>query len=689
MKESAMLRTLALSLLFSANLFAQGNRSFDAAVTKIEAITDVKEAEPGETIKVKVTVELSDGWHTYPTKQVDPQAQSQVTKFTGPEGPAKLGSIEDPAGFIAKPELDINIQELRYYEKSVTWVIPVIINADAKPGVIDVAPKTIKLLACDEMGCLPPRSIPLSAKLTVKATTGRAIPPTAKIDAPTPKSIEVVNTPKEEPRSVAFRLDPVRNYEQEMKSIADKLPKPDAANAGFWTFIFTAIFWGGITILTPCVFPMVPITVSVFLKQAEKHHSLLKMATIYTLTIIIVLGSSAIALLSTFSALAINPWTNVLLGILFVVFALSLFGMFELRMPSFLTSAVGSREGSGGVMGIIFMAISFTLVAFTCVAPFLGGFSGMAASGNFSTFQLAMGGLAFSTAFASPFFVLALFPALLKKLPKSGSWMTTMKVVMGFLEVAAALKFFRTAELRWSIPPVFFTYDLVLALWIALLFIAGLYLLGVFKMDHDDELHGIGSIRLMFAFFAIGLGVYLMPGLFSNGKERQRPAGGIYAWVDAFLLPEPSAAEIIAPDKEGLVWSADLKKALDAAKAENKHVFIDFTGVTCTNCKLNEKTAFTQVEIKELLKQYQLVQLYTDTVPEVFYTSPPGLDRQDQDALINRKFQMKSFGSEQLPLYIVLKPNTDGSYAVVGQYTEGKINNLEGFKNFLRESLPK
>jgi thiol:disulfide interchange protein DsbD len=264
--------------------------------------------------------------------------------------------------------------------------------------------------------------------------------------------------------------------------------------------------------------------------------------------------------------------------------------------------------------------------------------------------------------------------------------MNMVKVTMGFLELAAALKFFRTAELRWLTPPQYFTYDLVLALWIAILVALALYLLGLYRTKHDHEMHDhVGPWRIMFALAAFALAVYLLPALFASGpRERNRPGGTVYAWVDAFLLPEPSAAEVVGGE---LAWSADLRRALDDARPKGGRVFVDFTGVTCSNCKLNEREVFTKPAVKELFKRYALVQVYTDTVPDVFYDRTPGLDRQTADAKVNKLFQKNAFGDLQLPLYVVLKPEPNGKTAVVGVYDEGKINDEPAFVEFLRNGL--
>src|SRR5205823_3786726 len=197
--------------------------------------------------------------------------------------------------------------------------------------------------------------------------------------------------------------------------------KPDE---GLLTFVLTGMFWGFVSLITPCVFPMIPITVSFFLKQSEKeHHRPVMMATVYCGTIVLVLTIAAAALLNFFRILSINPVMNFGLGLLFVFFALSLFGMYDIELPSFLARYTSERESRGGVVGTVFMALTFTIISFACVAPFLGGFGGTADTASRPFWHTILGGLAFAVTFASPFFVLALFPTLLKAMPKSGAWL--------------------------------------------------------------------------------------------------------------------------------------------------------------------------------------------------------------------------------------------------------------------------
>jgi len=706
--------------------------TFDTAVQSIKARIEPAEAKAGQTVKYKLTIELFPDHWTYPTVQSNLKEKATVNKFQLPPAGDLIfvEPISDPPDSHTKPSPEGG--ELVYYPDGATWEFTAVVSPKATPGEKEIAVRLAKILVCNNQGCISPGSVPIKevgAKFKVlpgsvevepryrdkveqvlaatTAPTRKADPPLPSTEPgpppskgpqkegptpkPPPKTIDTnppTPVPEVETKVVARRLSVYQDYAADMQVILDQLPPPDRGKTNIWVFIATAAFWGFVTLLTPCVFPMIPITVSIFLKQSEKQGTnMLALALVYAVTIVVLLSIAALTLLTTFSRLAVNPITNVLLGLLFVVLALSLFGLFELTLPTSLSTALDNRAARGGYIGTVFMAASFTVVSFTCVAPFLGGFTGMSASGSFSIWELAAGALAFATAFASPFFLLALFPSLIKKIPKSGDWMNMIKVAMGFLELAAALKFFRTAELRWLTPPQYFTYDMVLAMWVAILVAMSLYLFGMFRTAHDHEMHDhVGPFRIIFALASLGLAVYLTPALFGNGgNERNRPGGIVYAWIDSFLLPEPSSTEMVGRGE--LPWSADLRRALDDARARNGRVFIDFTGVTCTNCKLNEKEVFTKPEVKELLKQFTLVQLYTDTVPEGFYESAPGDTRQDLDAAINLKFEKQAFGEEQLPLYVILKPEAGRKVTVLGVYREGKINNVPGFVEFLKNGL--
>jgi thiol:disulfide interchange protein DsbD len=645
----------------------------------------------GDVVKLIITGIPRPGFHTYPI--------TQHTEIQKPDGLSKLTYAPTPGlvplAFLTESEPDkVNEEGLGVfleYSKPFTWSQDILILPDTAPG-----PKQlhfeIKLQVCDKSCVTGVHKF----SETIMVSDQPAIPLSPELEKRKAEKIPPGQGNVEIPSADAGTV--AQEHRAELEGVLKDLEGNNATrgSTSLLGFILAGIFWGGVSLITPCVFPMIPITVSFFLKQSEKqHHKPVTMALVYCGTIVVVLTIAAVALLSFFRFLSVHPLMNFGLGALFVFFALSLFGMYDIELPSGLARFTSQREGQGGLVGTMFMALTFTIVSFACVAPFLGGFGGTAADSSISWLHRILGGLAFAATFASPFFVLALFPNLLKKMPKSGSWLNSVKVVMGFLELAAALKFFRAGELVLLPKPTFFTYDLVLGLWIAISLLCGLYLLNVYRLPHDSPLESIGVPRMLFGLAFIGLGFYLLPAQFkvdADGKP-QRPNGTVYAWIDSFLLPEPSHG------KGDLAWSGNLKKAIDEARAETKKtgkrslVFVDFTGETCTNCKINENNVFTKPDIRDLFKRYKLVQLYTDKVPDEFYSPEAqakfngGVTRQKADAAANLWFQKAAFDTEQLPLYVILEPRADGKIDVLGQYDEGKIMNDAAFAQFLKTPL--
>lgn len=671
-------------------------------VASVEVEVEPPEAKPGQEVTVKVTIKPKTGCYTYPanTDQISRNSFNLPTSgdliFVEP--------VEDPPGATEKRDPDTGDVE-KVYKSDATWKLKAIVSPDAEPGKKSVRLTGTRLQACNDTNCFN-----LNPSPEVEFTVEDADP----VDVPE-KYQQIVAGKKEEPKDkpattpatqVSSELSPghagllkkpyqpIEEYQETLDQIAERLKGSEStlgtiAGSGFRGLFLAAVFWGLISLVTPCVFPMIPITVSLFLKQSNQSTTkTFKLAAIYTLTIIVVIGGSAVFLLSLFRGLSVNPYMNIFLGLLFIFFALSLFGMYDITLPGFMLRYTEKRRGAGGVIGTVFGALAFSIVSFTCVAPFLGGFAGMASSGNYSQTELMLAGITFATAFATPFFLLALFPSLLRKLPKSGGWLETVKVVMGFLELAAAFKFFRTAEIRLIQPAEYFTYDFVIAAWIAISIAAGLYLLNLYRLPMDDEESHISVGRLLTAMIFLGMAAYLTPAMFKTagpGSPNQRPQGVLYAWIDAFILPDPT---------DELPWSADLPGALDRVRQDKatgssgkRFVFIDFTGVTCTNCRYNENNVFVKPRISELLQQYELVQLYTDDVPAIFYSDPPALEDLQAEALANLQFQKSVFGTEQLPLYVILEPLVGGGVRLVGIYDEGKINSPDRFIRFLSEPL--
>ena len=730
MTRTLPLLALALGLAAppAAAQFGGARTSF-AEMATVSATVEPKEAKRGAIVTYRLTIIPTPPARTYPVNPADPMQASRNT-FKFPTAANKGTKVEDVililTGPVADPPADRwemhaeNGAVSQVSTRPVVWEMKAIVSPKTTPGK-----KSVRLddygthiQACDDNGCfnagekdlpqveftvLDGDPVPVPSELlevVAKATTlptpkGTVPPPVARPDV-APAGPAAAHAP----RTLKDAKD-IDQYRQELADIRAKIGKFEAADGtkdtGIGSFVLTAALWGLISLVTPCVFPMIPITVSIFLKQA--HGSLgerLKLAGVYCLTIITVLGLSAFALLKFMSWLSVHPATNLFLGGLFLVLALSLFGLYELTLPNFMARRLQAKQAKGGVVGTVFGALAFTVISFTCVAPFLGGFAGISAADAggamiaLPTTKEVLGGLAFATAFAAPFFVLALVPGLLKALPKSGGWLDSVKVVMGFLELAAALKFFRTAELGVFSPPEYFTYDLVLGGWVAISAACGLYLFNVYRLPHDEERPSIGVPRLLFALLFVGLGVYLLPAVFKGADGKgQRPSGAVFAWIDAFLLPDPGRGG------SELEWGTDLKDALDRVRQEGlktgklRPVLIDFTGVTCTNCNYNEANVFPQPAVRAELERFERVQLFTDWLPADRYAADPGNRERNMEGKVNKAFQEGVFGTIQLPLYVVLQPQVSGGVKVLGVYPEGKINDPAAFVKFLKDAQAK
>ena len=319
------------------------------------------------------------------------------------------------------------------------------------------------------------------------------------------------------------------------------------AQQGLIPFLIASALGGLFALVMPCVWPMVPITVNFFVKQGQGKGGRTKatgLAIIYCLSIIGIFTAVGVLFSFFFSAsslqtLANNPWLNLFVAGLFVAFGLSLLGLFELRLPNFLLNASAQGESRGGLIGVVFMALTLTITSFTCTFPVVGGLLVMAAGGDF--FYPIVGLATFATVIALPFFLLALSPSLISKMPRSGDWMNAVKVVGGLVEIGAALKFVNTAELAWVTPEnAWFDAQVVLTSWIVLSAVCGIYLLGLFRTDHDHDEVKVGPGRLVFGALFLGLALYMAPALFGRP-----PASLVWDRLIVGILP-PDSNELSA-----------------------------------------------------------------------------------------------------------------------------------------------
>lgn len=632
----------------------------------------------GEVVRLVITGKPKQGFHTYPiTRKVERQEQLSSLRIEADHGLAPLWPVrESTPQFLRNILGEIDLE----HEKPFTWERDILILPDAVPGrkTLDIL---VRLQICNETSCLgPDQYLPLRVSVDVS-------------DAARPLTAELAQRMKAKQPPVEIVAIPAsvppRSQPAPQPAKADDAPPGSiiSANSSLLGLLGAAFGGAFLMLLTPCVFPMIPITVNFFLKQSEKeHHRPLAMASVYSGTIVVLLTVIMLVLGKVVVDLATDAWFNLALGAVLIVFALSLFGMFEIELPSFLARFTSSREGRGGYAGAIFMALTFTITSFTCTGPFLGAMMAPVAGLRPPLLHLVLAALVYSATFAGPFFVLALFPTLMKKLPKSGSWMNSVKVTMGFLEIGAALKFLSNADIAWfPADPRLFNYDTVLCAWIALSVACGLYLFGIFRLPHDDKVESIGVMRMMFASFFIGLAVYMAPALWGI-----KPQGIVGENLVAFL-PLKSVAENSNREVAGghLAWHLEYQDAWKEAASQKKLIFIDFTGVQCPVCRHNEQNVFPDPAVQGLLRRYARVQLYTDSVPDRKLSAAES----KKQAELHAHWRWSLTKGIANPTYVLFRPDADATMTqgelkgqVIAFYSGLIVSNAD-FQRFLEAPL--
>jgi thiol:disulfide interchange protein len=595
---------------------------------------------PGDKAKVLLSAKIDAGWHLYSLTQPPPPRAAKI-------------ALEENSIFLAdgnpqqpKPKLafDPNFQiETETFEKEVTFTVPIKVAADAPAGAQKFNVK-VTFQLCDDQRCLPPRTRPIEVEATIVAAANRANLPatptlhpsteaTKKPEAAAP--VVPTDTPTVTPTVTPTPASAAPLLTQNPPAPPAYQPQR-AGQSGLAGYIWLAMGFGFLALLTPCVFPMIPITVSFFTKnQQGSTWSTVKQALIYCFGIIFTFAGLGLALTliagpAGINKVAASPWMNLFLTALFVIFALNLFGMFEIRVPSKLLSSLDTRSQSGTLAATLLMGLTFTLTSFTCTAAFVGTVLVAATQGEW--FWSAIGMVAFATAFAAPFFLLALFPKWLSSLPSSGGWLNSVKVVMGFLELAAAFKFLSNVDLVWGWHSV--SRSVVLAAWVAIALIAAIYLLGKIQLPYDTPLERLSVARMLLSVFFLGLAFYLLAGLF----------GARLGELDAFLPPAQAENRVVTTGGEaGSKWLGSFDAAIEQGRATNRPVFVNFTGVTCTNCRWMEANVFTDANVKRELDRFVLAELYTD--------------RETPEDEFNSKLQETRFKTVALPLYVIVAPD--------------------------------
>lgn len=476
-----------------------------------------------------------------------------------------------------------------------------------------------------------------------------------------------------------------------------KKTEPKGQEGSLWSILITAFLAGLVALLTPCVYPMIPITVSIFLKQSKSRKEGIGKALIYGLSIIVFFSLLGFLISMIWGFTALNElsthWLfNLIIFSVFILFALSFFGLFEMTLPSSLVTSIDRQADRGGLIGIFFMAITLVLVSFSCTFPIVGTALINTLSGG-SIVEGTMAMFGFSLAFAIPFTGFAVFPAWLKSMPESGGWLNSVKVILGFLELALALKFLSVADLayHWGI----LDREVFIALWIAIFGLLGLYLIGKLKLKSDPDSDKISVVRLILAVITFSFTLSLIPGLWGaplkslsgflppmathNFNLLQEEAGG-------YTCEDPKYADIL-DWPHGLSGYFDYEQALACAEEQNKPLFIDFTGHGCVNCREMEQRVWSDTEVlKRLSENFVLVALYVDDrtkLPETqWYQSTYDGKTKKTIGQQNADFQITQFNNNAQPFYVIL--NKDEELLLAPRAYDRSIS---GFVDFLDKAL--
>ncbi len=457
----------------------------------------------------------------------------------------------------------------------------------------------------------------------------------------------------------------------------------DIAGKSFWQIFLLCFFAGIIAVFTPCVFPLIPVTVSFFLKRSKTRVEGIRNALWYSLSIVLIYALPTFILVMIFGddilyQIATSSISNILFFLIFMVFAISFFGAFEIQLPNSWANKADQKASKGGLMGIFFMALTLVIVSFSCTGPIVGTLLGQASTGGVSAAPI-IGMLGFGVGLALPFSLFAFFPSMLQSMPKSGGWLNSVKVSFGFIELALALKFLSNVDLiyHWRL----LDRDVFLVLWIVIFILLGMYLLGKLKFSHDSDLPFISVPRLFFAILSFSFAVYILPGLWGaplrhlsgfippDGtqdfnldelKYQQNQSSSSSGKTVSLAKPPVRLADKLHVPY-GLVAYFTLAEGLAAAKALNKPIMLDFTGHSCANCRKMEKEVWKDEEVlKRMRNDFVLVSLYVDESTELPLAEQ--YKNKDGDLMItegdrNLDYEITQFGFNAQPLYMFLDTN--------------------------------
>lgn len=664
MKRRSIISGIVLFLLSAVPLFAQMGEPI------VKWSVSQGKTENGIT-EIIFSGTISSGWHTYGASHKD----SPVTvEFEDVKGYSLEGGLYD----LLKPE-KFNGDDVFFDKIKVAQKIRVAEDASSLKGMITSS-------SCTDNSCGAPEDWNFEIKLRKEADAAAAAVPEKTNKAETAPKAETSVT------EATAETDATAVTEEEQR-----------AGGSLWALILEAVLWGFAMLLTPCVFPMVPMTISFFMKgsstpAAGRFKAFmygLFIVLLYTVPISLIIGATYIfggetVTADIFNWLSTHWLPNIIFFIVFMVFAASFFGAFEITLPSALVNKSDKNSDKGGLAGIFFMALTLVLVSFSCTGPIVGSVLIKSTQGEFWTPMVTM--LAFSVAFALPFTIFAMFPSLLKKL-KSGSWLNSVKVVLGFIEVALGLKFLSVADqtYHWGL----LDREIYLAIWIVVFTLLGLYLLGKIRFEADSEVKHIGIFRLFLVIVDFTFVVYMIPGMFGAPLKA---LSGYLPPIETqdFIMGSNPSQQVVSIEEAtkgeklplGLTGYHSMEEGYAAAKASGKPVFLDISGLACVNCREMEQRVWSDPKVLSMLKNdFVIVVLYTDDktkLPESeWVTTSSGKVLKDRGR-VNAWYVRENFGVSAQPNYVLLSPDGKQLAPIRGYNTD-----IDGFVEFLNSGLEK
>ena len=636
--------------------------------------TELKNVSATE-VEIVFTASIEQGWHVYSTELGDGgpiSATFNTDKLTGAQLDGKLRPVgKEVSSFDKLFEMNV-----RYFEHNAQFVQKLkLTGGDYQiTGYLEYG-------ACNDENCLPPTQVEFSFSGKADAAASAAAADQASVAAPAEADSTAVIGSADGPTSIAVSENDLWSpVIDELNAMGETTSQEDMS----WLYIFITGFVGGLLALfTPCVWPIIPMTVSFFLKRSKDKKKGIRDAWTYGASIVVIYVTLGLAITAIFGANALNALsTNAIFNIIFclmlVVFAASFFGAFEITLPSKWSNAVDSKaEATTGLLSIFLMAFTLSLVSFSCTGPIIG-FLLVQVSTTGNVIAPAVGMLGFAIALALPFTLFALFPSWLKSMPKSGGWMNIIKVTLGFLELAFALKFLSVADLAygWRI----LDRETFLALWIVLFALLGFYLLGKIKFPHDDDDTKVTVPRFFLALASLAFAVYMVPGLW----------GAPLKAVSAFA-PPMQTQDFNLYNNEVHAKFDDYDAGMKYAREHGKPVMLDFTGYGCVNCRKMELAVWTDAKVADLINNdYVLITLYVDNktrLPEPIKVVENGTERTLRTVGDKWSYlQRVKFGANAQPFYVLIdnegKPlNKSYSYDEdIDKYVDFLQTGLDNYK---------